>query len=148
MRKGTFFAGALLLSFSLALAACGGSEPAPTATATKAPPTATNTPRPPAPTPTTPPATTGDNVIKVSATENPYTWVPNKLDLKVGQEYTVEIAAPKEFHTFTINDLGVNIIVNPGQAMTQKFTPTKAGTFKLSCLPHESLGMVGEVVVS
>ncbi len=152
MGKATFFAGALFLTLSLSMAACSSGSPEPTATATRAPaPTATRaapTATPVPPTPTSAPVASDDTVWKVGMAENPYRFVPDKYTLKNGVSYTLEIAAPKEFHSFTIDDLGVNIFVNPGQAVKQVVPVNKAGTFKLKCLPHEALGMVGEVVVS
>ncbi|MFH1141320.1 MAG: plastocyanin/azurin family copper-binding protein [Chloroflexota bacterium] len=41
----------------------------------------------------------------------------------------------------------VDIVVNVGETVQQTITPTKAGTFKLICVPHEGLGMVGQVIV-
>lgn len=144
MHKGILFIGALTLTLSLGLVACGGgSESKPAPTATKAAPTATKA----APTATTAPST-GGAVLNVSVRENPYVFDPTTLNLTNGKTYSLEIPAPKEFHTFTIDELGINIYITPGTAVKQDITPNKVGTFTLKCMPHESLGMKATVTVS
>jgi len=145
VRKGFLLLGALVLTSSLGLVACGGgSEPKPTPTAPKAAATATSTtPKPAATTPVG-----GGATVAVTMTENPYAYAPTTFNFTSGKTYTLDIQAPKEFHTFSVEELGINIFINQGQAVKQDVTPTKVGTFTLKCLPHESLGMKGTVVVS
>ncbi|MBI2172218.1 MAG: cupredoxin domain-containing protein [Chloroflexi bacterium] len=141
MRKGYLFVGALLLTLSLGLVACGGgSASKPTATPTKAAATPTKAA-------TTPSG--GGEVVQVTLTDAPkYTFVPDKLSFQSGKTYTLQFNAPKEFHTFTVGALGIDIFINPNEAVKADITPGKAGTFKLICIPHEGLGMIGEVTVS
>ena len=51
------------------------------------------------------------------------------------------------FHTFTVNDLEINVEVNAGEASGLDFEFTEPGTYKLVCIPHEAQGMIGEIVV-
>jgi plastocyanin len=133
----------LLLTLSLVLVACGGggSESKPTATPTKAVATAT-------PKPATTPSAGGGEVVQVTLTESPYAFSPSKLSLQSGKSYTLQFNAPKEFHTFTVVGLGIDIFINANEAVKADVTPTKTGAFKLICVPHEALGMTGDVTVS
>lgn len=55
--------------------------------------------------------------------------------------------AETEFHTFTVDDLGIDMELDSGETKTLTYTFDKAGVYKLICIPHEALGMVGEIVV-
>ncbi|MBI4338349.1 MAG: hypothetical protein HY680_00170 [Chloroflexi bacterium] len=144
MRRVSIVAGVFLLALSLGVTACGGgggASPTPTRAAT---------------TPTRAPATTtpsgdagGGEVIKVIQHEGgSYYFEPNKFNLTLGKTYTLDFVVTKEFHTFTVDALGISIFTNPGEVVKVPVTPTKTGTFKLYCIPHEALGMIGEVTVS
>ena len=136
MRKGTFLGIVLLVVLTLGIAACGGGEdptPAPTLTV--------------APTPTQPTdggdmvdgdGATGE-VVNIANRENPYLFDPDSLDFQVGKKYVLTFAAVTEFHTFTVDELGLNIEVLPGDQVEVEFTPTadQVGTFKLFCIPHQ-----------
>ena len=87
-------------------------------------------------------------VVDITLTETPYTFQPDGYDFKIGTTYALTFNVPKEFHTFTLNDLGVDISINAGESVVAEFTPTHAGTFKLICVPHFALGMEGEVRIS
>ncbi len=141
MRKRSLWGITLLLALTLGTAACGGAEPTPTA-APPATPTPTST--------TTQPADGGNGtgeVVTVIQHENPYSFEPATLNFEVGKTYTLSFPPPGEFHTFTVRDLGIDIFINAGEVVQVDVTPTKVGTFKLICVPHEGLGMVGEVIV-
>lgn len=150
MRKGYLFVGATLLALSLGLAACGGggAESKPTATPTKAAATPTKAAASPTKAVTTP-SGGGGEVVQVTLTDAPkYGFVPDKFSLQSGKTYTLQFNAPKEFHTFTVEALGIDIFINPNEAVKANVTPSKAGAFKLKCTPHEALGMIGQVTVS
>ena len=134
----------LTLSVAMLAAACGGGgDEGPTATSTPVPATATDTPTQPAGN-----GTSAGQVINVTQTENPYVFKPDTYAFELGKTYTLDFAATGEFHTFTVDELGINIFVNADEAVQQDVTPSTAGAFKLYCVPHESLGMVGTVTVS
>ena len=141
MRKEVLTAFALTLSVAILAAACGGGndeEPTP------------RTPRPTADTPTQPAGngTSGGQVVSINQSENPYVFTPDTYDLELGKTYTLDFQAVGEFHTFTVDELGINIFINAGETVQQDITPSVAGSFKLYCVPHESLGMVGAITVS
>lgn len=86
--------------------------------------------------------------ITVKMVDGPnYAFDPKTIELTVGTTYTLKLKAGKEFHTFTAKDLGIDQIMPGGVDATVAVTPTKAGTFQLVCLPHQSLGMVAQIVV-
>ena len=138
----------IMSAVALLAAACGGgaapaqNAPTPTSPPVVAPTTA------PAPVSTTAP--TGD-VEKVSL-EDPggsgaYMFGPSEFTFSVGDTITLELTSEGEFHTFTVDDLGIDVSVDAGQTETLTFTFDEAGTFDLICIPHEALGMVGTITV-
>jgi uncharacterized cupredoxin-like copper-binding protein len=82
--------------------------------------------------------------------------VPVLFTVKAGQTVTVVVhSSDSMMHTFTMNDFGVNQIINPSGSATFSFTPKKAGTFEWICevpcgtwvMSHDGY-MVGKVVVT
>ena len=147
-----------LLIVALLAGACGGGGEEPTATPRPAPTDTSPPTDTPPPTPIyrtffgdVPTAAAGDGpgeVAQVIHKENPYRFEPDNFDWQVGKTITLEFAVPTEFHTFNVDGLGIEIFINAGESVQQDVTPSTAGTFKLYCVPHETLGMVGEVRVS
>ena len=141
---------------SIILVACGsGAAPAPATAQPASPP-----PPPPAATPTAPAvpggsgssgASTGGTQFEVTladpAGSGSYEFKPDNLTFKVGETVTFTFNAQTEFHTFTVDDLGIDEPVDGGSSSTLTFTFDKAGTFELICIPHEALGMVGTITV-
>ncbi|MBI2166237.1 MAG: hypothetical protein HYU29_07555 [Chloroflexi bacterium] len=152
----------------VALTACGGSSEVgqpptptpttaavPTATLSRALPTATPTRAPTAtPTPSsvstgTPPASGGSSqVIDIDITTDPYLFIPDTFRFLAGKKYTLRFKAPKEFHTFTVTGLGLDIQVYPGQVTERAVSFSDVGTYKLVCIIHEQLGQTGKVIVT
>ncbi len=52
-----------------------------------------------------------------------------------------------QFHTFTVDDLGIDVSVNGGTTVNFEYTFDKSGTYQLRCIPHEALGMLGTIRV-
>ena len=52
-----------------------------------------------------------------------------------------------QFHTFTVEALGIDEDVNPGKSVEFTYTFDKAGTYDLICIPHQTLGMTGSITV-
>ncbi|MSQ40900.1 MAG: hypothetical protein EXR55_04450 [Dehalococcoidia bacterium] len=134
---------ALVLLVSLmavALAACGGGTAAPTATTA-----------PPAPTapPAQMPAGALDYTIHLMNVSGAYAFDPKNLTLTAGKSYTIKLVPDGEFHTWTVkNPAGGNFInaqVLPNTPQTITFIAPAAGTYKLVCIPHEALNMVGQI---
>ena len=83
--------------------------------------------------------------LRVEMNSSPYLFNPRGFEFTIGATYTLTLVGDAEFHTFSVSELWGDIFVNPGETVVQDITPDKIGTFKLFCVPHESLGMVGEV---
>ena len=76
-----------------------------------------------------------------------YEFDPARLTFNVGQEVTFAVSSETEFHTFTVDELDLDVEMDPGETKIFTFTFSEAGTYELICIPHETLGMVGEIVV-
>jgi plastocyanin len=102
------------------------------------------------PAPVDPPSPAGD-VEKVSLQDTgrsgAYIFSPSDLAFSVGDTITLELTSEGESHTFTVDDLGIDVGVDPGSTETLEFTFAEAGTYTLICVPHEVLGMVGTITV-
>ena len=89
---------------------------------------------------------TGTTVVDL--TSSPYAFDPKDFEFMVGTSTTLCFVGDDEFHTFTIQELGININIIPKEIVVVDVTPDQTGAFKLFCIPHEALGMTGEVRVS
>lgn len=77
-----------------------------------------------------------------------YAFAPADLTFTVGDAITFVLTAQTEFHTFTVDDLGLDVVVNGGETVRHTFTFDQAGTFSLICIPHGLQGMVGTITVN
>ena len=77
----------------------------------------------------------------------PFTFNPAEFSFKVGETVNFTFAAESQFHTFTVDDLGIDVSVDGGATVDFNSTFDKAGTFELICIPHELQGMVGTITV-
>ena len=69
------------------------------------------------------------------------------MTFKVGDSINFVIESETEFHTFTVEDLGIDASADSGESVEFNFKFDRAGTFQLICIPHESQGMVGTITV-
>ena len=76
-----------------------------------------------------------------------YLYSPANHKFKVGDEITFVLTSETEFHSFTIDDLNIDKSVDAGEEQRVTITFDKAGTYTIICIPHETLGMVGEITV-
>ncbi|MDP6063489.1 MAG: cupredoxin domain-containing protein [SAR202 cluster bacterium] len=76
-----------------------------------------------------------------------YKFDPNEFTFSVGEKVDFKILAESEFHTFTVDDLGIDVAIDAGDTETLTFTFDKAGEYELICIPHEALGMKGKITV-
>ena len=141
----------------LLVVACGGEEPAPepsptiapTATLAPAPtiaPTATLAPAPTiAPAPTPPPAVVV--ALNDSRGRGPFAFEPAELTFDAGELVSLTLISESQFHTFTVEELGVDVSVNGGETVSVSFTFDERGTYELICIPHQALGMKGTITV-
>ena len=76
-----------------------------------------------------------------------YAFDPSELVFSVGDTVTFKLTSEAEFHTFTVDKLGIDVSVIAHEEATLTFTFQETGTFELICIPHETLGMVGTITV-
>ncbi|MBI4302607.1 MAG: cupredoxin domain-containing protein [Chloroflexi bacterium] len=153
--------GVLLALVILVLVACKKSGVT-TPTSTPKPiatPTSTSTPKPTTPTPTstsTPssqptatPTTGPSQVREVAVTATYPRFSPTTITVAKGETIRLKFTSTDVAHTFTVDELGINIPVGEGQTSTKDITLDKAGTFSFYCaIPgHRSAGMVGTLNV-
>ncbi len=73
------------------------------------------------------------------------TFQPSTISVAKGQTVKLTITSTDASHTFTIDELGINVAVGAGQTVTKEFTVEKAGTFVFYCAvgQHRAAGMEG-----
>jgi len=76
-----------------------------------------------------------------------YLYSPSSHKFKVGDEITFVLMSETEFHSFTIDDLDLDLSVEAGETIKHTITFDTVGTYTIICIPHETLGMVGEITV-
>lgn len=76
-----------------------------------------------------------------------YAFGPSDLNFNVGDTVRFRLTAETEFHTFTVDDLGIDVMLNGGETVTFDYIFYQAGTYSLICIPHEFLGMTGSITV-
>ena len=139
---------------SIALAACGGGSEPPPATPQRPSPSVV----PPADTvvPATPTSTGGTSgggtpvtvSLKDPGGSGSYTFDSNEFTFSTGETVSFTFNAETEFHTFTVDGLDIDVSVDGGSSETLTFTFDTPGEYKLFCVPHEALGMVGTITVN
>ena len=134
------------------LVACGGAS---AATPTPQP----DSPPPPPRAPTVLPVSSDDSSgAVVEGTEfavglqdpgggEDYTFSPADMSFKTSDTITFVLTSQSEFHTFTIDDLEVDVSVDVEETVRYTVTFDSPGTFSLICIPHEQQGMVGTITV-
>ena len=77
-----------------------------------------------------------------------FSFTPNTIQAKVGEPVRIDITSVAQ-HTFTIDELGVNVITPHGQITEVEFTPDKKGTFQFYCSVsgHREAGQIGTITV-
>ena len=76
-----------------------------------------------------------------------YLYEPANLIFKAGEKITFKITSETEFHTFTIDELDIYETADAGESYEFTITFETVGTYRLYCVPHETLGMIGEVTI-
>jgi len=84
----------------------------------------------------------------ISMESKSFTFSPETLQGKVGETISLDIASTGQ-HTFTIDELGVNVVTPHGETTRVEFVPDKAGTFEYYCaIPgHKEAGQIGVLTV-
>ena len=80
--------------------------------------------------------------------QGPYSFDPAEFSFQEGEWVKLTLVGEAEFHTFTVDDLGIDAEVDAGQTLEIEFLMDQPGTFELICIPHELQGMVGTITVA
>jgi plastocyanin len=86
------------------------------------------------------------NAIEVELNDDYFN--PKVITIPNGKTTTIKLKnTGKKEHTFTVEKLGVDAEVQPGNEKTITVTPKMPGTYELICRYHYQMGMVGQVIV-
>ena len=97
-------------------------------------------------------STSGDATSVIVSAQDPagsgsYKFVKNEFTFSAGEKVEFKITSESEFHTFTVDDLGIDVEIDADDTETLTFTFDKPGEYELICIPHGALGMVGTITV-
>lgn len=89
-----------------------------------------------------------NNEESIAMIAKSFSFSPDFIQAKVNEEVIIDITATGQ-HTFTIDELDVNIILPHDEVTRVRFTPEKEGTFEFYCsVPgHRGAGQVGTLIV-
>ena len=77
-----------------------------------------------------------------------YLYDPVDLSFNVGDKITLVLESETEFHTFTVEDLGIDMAVAGGAVDEVTITFDASGTYEYICIPHKELGMRGTININ
>ncbi|MBS4208085.1 cupredoxin domain-containing protein [Bacillus sp. FJAT-50079] len=73
---------------------------------------------------------------------------PNVITIPNGRTTTLILKnIGNNEHTFTVEKLGIDVEVQPGEEKNITLKPIKSGTYEFICRYHVNKGMVGKVIV-
>ena len=86
-----------------------------------------------------------DAAIEITITAKFATFEPSTITVAKGQIVRLTVTSTDIYHTFTIDELGIDVPVGSRQTVTKEFTVEEAGTFAFYCDVgnHRSAGMEG-----
>jgi cytochrome c oxidase subunit II len=79
------------------------------------------------------PISAGDQPKTINITAQRFSFSPNEITVKKGEEVVLLIQSKDVAHGLLIEDLGVRTEVKKGQSAEVKFTPNTVGTFQGKC---------------
>lgn len=89
--------------------------------------------------------------LQVTLVAEDIMWSMNDIDAKVNQPIELTLRNDGALdHDFVIEELGIDVLLHPGDVQIVPFTVDHPGSVKYICsIPgHEEAGMVGEIVVT
>ena len=88
------------------------------------------------------------NADVVSMIAKSFSFTPDAVLVSVGEPVSIDITAIGQ-HTFTIDELGVNVVLPHGETTRVEFIPGQTGTYEFYCsIPgHRQAGQVGTLVI-
>ena len=86
--------------------------------------------------------------MKIEIELNDDYFNPKDITLPNGRTTTLILKNKgKKEHTFTVENLRIDVEVQPGKEKTITVNPKEPGTYELICRYHFNQGMVGNVIV-
>ncbi len=95
-------------------------------------------------------AASANNIKELTVTARQFSFSPNAIKLKLNQPVRFRITSQDVTHGFSVPELGIDKIIEPGKETTFDFTPTRAGKFLLLCSVQcgtGHTGMRGSIIV-
>ena len=113
------------------------------------PPPAASAPAAPLPPAVTGPAPIPEVTVNLNDAggRGPFAFDPADLSFSAGEVVSFSFVGEAVFHTFTVEELGIDVDVGGGETVSFDFTFDEQGTYTLICIPHQALGMVGTITV-
>ena len=91
-----------------------------------------------------------ENSQMITVMANNFSYSPNVIRVKAGQEVTLTLKNEDGFHDLVIDEFNVTTQQIPaGQSETITFTPEEPGEYEFYCSVgnHRAMGMVGTLIV-
>lgn len=84
-----------------------------------------------------------DLIREIKVTAKRFSFSPNPVRLKLNEPVRFRITSQDVAHGFSIPELGIDEIINPGKEAGFEFTPTKKGTYTILCSISCGIGHSG-----
>ena len=73
---------------------------------------------------------------------------PKNITVPIGETTTLKLKNKGSLkHTFTVEELNIDVELDPGQEKSITIAPKNTGTYELICRFHFQRGMVGNLIV-
>ena len=83
----------------------------------------------------------------LSSSSGVYSFFPGDITVCAGDTVTFTFTSETQFHTLTVEALGIDVNVSAGTSQRFAYTFDRTGAFELICIPHQALGMTGTITV-
>lgn len=94
--------------------------------------------------------TENGQVREIAITAKRFSFTPDTITVKQGERIRLKITSEDVSHGFSILELGVNEVIEPGKETVVELTPTKKGSYRYFCsveCGNGHLAMQGKLVV-
>ena len=83
------------------------------------------------------------SIKEMNITAKRFSFSPNPIKLKLNEKVRLKITSADVIHGFSVPELGIDEIIEPGKETVFEFTPTKRGKFILLCSVQCGVGHTG-----
>ncbi|MCH7598074.1 cupredoxin domain-containing protein [Patescibacteria group bacterium] len=89
-----------------------------------------------------------DNAGVVTMIAKSFSFTPDIIQARAGEQVSIDITATGQ-HTFTVDELEVDVVLPHGETTRVEFIPDKPGTYEFYCrIPgHRQAGQVGTLTI-